>query len=142
MNPFNIQSFESSNQRQINLFYRKNSRTVSCNASDMISVAENEQKIVAVGFIRTFGESKKTQYRLLRSLFVSENFRGHSIGREITKHLCQRNELDTYTICEESLVDYYRSLGFHVTEPHNRLPSTWLKEIKKGLTLMVKPFSS
>ena len=140
MSEIEIGIFNASNQRPINQFYRKHSKSVSCNATDLIAQARSNNELVGIGFIRQTTETEQNErFSLLRSLYVAESYRNQGTGTKLVKLLCAHFNGELHTICETDLIHYYELFGFRQTKINSNMPQAWKKEIKKGLILMIRP---
>lgn len=127
---------EPAAQREINKFYRRHKLNVSVNRLDQVHCCYYKDEIVGVGFIRTLKYCNQP-LSILRSVYVAPAHREKGIARDICSFLLSTKS-DTYTLCDSHLVTFYRSLGMEESG-NKELPEVMLKQIKKGLTLLVKP---
>lgn len=128
-------------QRELNKFYKKHKQNVSCNLSDKVYISTSEcNEIVAAVIVRSL---PNTQKHLLRSLFVSSEYRNKGIASSLCRFAISNQVEAVFTLFEPELLALYTNLGFQrvnavdwqalENEPQIQ------KQIKKGLLLMSKP---
>lgn len=131
-------------QRELNKFYKKHKQNVSCNLSDLIYIATSEQnEIIAAVIVRILPNTHK---HLLRSLFVSSQYRNKGIASNLCQLAIHSQVDEIYTMFEPSLLPFYKNLGFQKVTGKNweelQTERQIEKQIKKGLLLMSKPSQS
>jgi len=142
-----VEVYNHASQKPINQFYKKHKQNVNACSSDLIVIArltENAksdntlalQHIAGVALIRNLRAQQAPLY-LFRSLFVAPAHRRKKLGWLITSYTEKLiTTFPIYTLCEDSLIEFYRSLNFKIC---HQIPTELAKlGAKKNLTLMVR----
>ena len=82
-------------------------------------VLEKGERVIGCGQLRQFEDAQE-----LGSLVIARPFRHQGLGSVLTQHLIQQASYPLYLEClGAKLVQFYRQLGFKVTELDNLPPS-------------------
>ena len=138
---FYIETFNESNQRLINKFYKLHKQNVSASASDKIFVAYSEQsdQVIGVALLRNYGKENSPTW-LLRSVFVTPRMRKQGVAAGILEEITDCINDTIYTLCEPHLIPMYRQSGFEISQDYPAELSSLTSQ--KSLTLLVRLFVS
>ena len=137
---YQVIPLQAANQRDINQFYRLHRLNVNCHRGDEIVVVGDGTDIIGCGFNRVYKSlNNDRQDWLMRSLFINQAYRNQGLGTELVRALSAHHQGPLFTLCQIPLVPFYQQAGFEQCKPHGNLPIVWQKDIKKGLSLLLRP---
>jgi N-acetylglutamate synthase-like GNAT family acetyltransferase len=121
--------------RTLNRFYKLHKQNVSCSLIDQYFLFTNADKIVGAVIVRRY-TMLETEFRLLRSLFVSPEQRRKGVATKLISQAVNSSDKPLYTLSRPELVSLYKTHGFECHENPADLPPLFINQIKKGLKLL------
>ncbi|WP_405630815.1 GNAT family N-acetyltransferase [Pseudoalteromonas sp. Ld20] len=92
----------------VNKFYDSNGARGRANKQDAVWVAYADFDIIAACRIQNRGD-----HLFLSTLLVTPSWRGKGIARQLLSQVIKSQQQEVYTFAYQSLIDFYRSIGFN-----------------------------